>query len=217
MKLSEKTLELNICAQISAYLPNSKNIFWFGLTQQQEAKAGFDACTKLGGRLLIFQFKASNHVLKKCGRRKFLAPHYQLTALKRLTGSCQRSVFYALPLVGNTLDIKRKPDLLSQTWLLDVASLSHLGHPTKSDGSIRKNGCHNMYVKPGMVEIHSDPVHEKLINAADFFRDGLRGSDGVESEFNNNFGLFWESRHMFSKGARAAVVFSSNNQINKVA
>ena len=81
MKLSEKTLELNICAQVSKHVGTKQQIFWFGLTQKQEAKAGFDACTKLGGRLLVFQFKASNRLLKS-KERVFLAPHDQLAALR---------------------------------------------------------------------------------------------------------------------------------------
>ena len=52
MRLSEKTLELNICSQISNLLAN--RVFWFGLTQKQEAIAGFDSCFKLKGRLLCF-------------------------------------------------------------------------------------------------------------------------------------------------------------------
>lgn len=59
MRLSEKTLELNICAQATKYVGAQTNLLWFGLTQKQEACAGFDACTRLGGRLLVFQFKAS--------------------------------------------------------------------------------------------------------------------------------------------------------------
>lgn len=137
MKLSEKTLELNICAQFSAHLKGAANVFWFGLTQKQEAKAGFDACVKLHGRLLIFQFKASNKLLKHTGDRKFLASHSQLCALHSRAKRAARSVFYALPLVGNTAEMKKNPDLLSQTWLLDAGGLGHLGAPTKADGSLR--------------------------------------------------------------------------------
>ena len=41
MRLSEKTFELNFCSQF-AQLWGHYNIKWFGLTQRQEAKAGFD-------------------------------------------------------------------------------------------------------------------------------------------------------------------------------
>lgn len=207
MRLSEKTLELNICAQVSAHLKGRQNVFWFGLTQKQEAKAGFDACTKLGGRLLIFHFKASNNVLKKNSKRKFITPHEQLNALRKSAQNSMRSVFYALPNIGNTTEMYKNPDLLSQTWLLDVASLSHLGQPTKADGTMRKNGCHNMYLEPGQVEIHSDPIIAPLINAQEFVSEGFRGADGFQWVFENDSNRFLEFCTLLSPGARGMVLY----------
>jgi len=62
MRLSEKTIELTFCHQFGRLA--SSGLIWFGLTQKQESIAGFDACTKMRGRLLIFQFKASCHTLR---------------------------------------------------------------------------------------------------------------------------------------------------------
>jgi hypothetical protein len=207
MKLSEKTLELNICAQFYAHLKGTANIFWFGLTQKQEAKAGFDACVKLNGLLFIFQFKASNNVLNKSGDRKFLAPHYQLSALRSRATHAARSVFYALPLVGNTSEMKANPDLLSQTWLLDVGSLGKLGAPTKADGSIRRNGCHNMYARPGSVTIHSKSVEAPLLNATEFVSGGFSGADGCQRQFDNNPSLFLEFCSVLRAGARGMFIY----------
>ncbi|HJW81098.1 MAG TPA: hypothetical protein VJ396_02545 [Acidiferrobacterales bacterium] len=207
MKLSEKTLELNICAQFSAHLKGTANIFWFGLTQKQEAKAGFDACVKLHGRLLIFQFKASNKHLRNTGDRKFLAPHYQLSALHSRAKHTARSVFYALPLVGNTAEMKKNPDLLAQTWLLDVGGLGHLGAPTKADGSLRRNGCHNMYVRPGSVTIHSEPLEAQLLNATEFVSGGFRGVDGFQWQFQNNPSSFLEFCSVLGVGARGMFIY----------
>lgn len=92
MRLSEKTLELNICAQMHSVVSPHTRLLWFGLTQRQEARWGFDACTRLGGRLL--QFKASNRMLRN-GARRFQLSHRQLTALQRLAGSYVRTVFYS--------------------------------------------------------------------------------------------------------------------------
>jgi hypothetical protein len=77
MRLSEKTLEINLCAQLSQVLGG---VIWFGLTQRQEAQAGFDVCTRLGGRLLILQFKASSYDVP--GGRRFVLKHDQLLALQ---------------------------------------------------------------------------------------------------------------------------------------
>ncbi|SFF95478.1 hypothetical protein SAMN05660649_00184 [Desulfotomaculum arcticum] len=89
MRLSEKTFELNICAQLNTIYGGK--IIWFGLTQKQEAKWGFDVCARLGGRLLLLQFKASSYVVK-AGRR-FSTTHKQLQSLVKQTGSFRRSVF----------------------------------------------------------------------------------------------------------------------------
>ena len=145
MRLSEKTLELNICAQMHTVVAPRTRLLWFGLTQRQEARWGFDACTRLGGRLLMFQFKASNHVLRN-GARRYQLGHRQLTALQALAGSYQRSVFYAFPLVGNTRELAKSKSLLHDTWLLDLARLPALAAPTKRDGTPRRNGHHNAQV-----------------------------------------------------------------------
>lgn len=206
MKLSEKTLELNICAQATHSVSGGNRLFWFGLTQKQEAKAGFDACTKLSGRLLIFQFKASNRLLKS-RQRVFLAPHAQLQALRGHVGSHMRSVFYAFPLVGNTFELSRNPDLLSQTWLVDVAHLGGLGLPTKADGTLRKNGCHNVYVTPGKATFHSNPVSFHALPLKGLVAEGFPESDGVDWAFNQRFESFWEFASIFLSGARGVVVW----------
>lgn len=206
MRLSEKTLEINICSQMSALLKRKQNLFWFGLTQKQEAKAGFDVCTKFGGRLLIFQFKASNHVLKS-GQRKLLVPHYQFKNLKRIAGSSVRSVFYAFPMVGNTLEMQKDPDLLHQTWLLDLTRVPQLSPPTSVHGLLRKNGCHNVYVLPRQAEIHSEPINVPLYNARELASSGFSGVDGFHTEGDNQFESFWEYAKTFTKGARGLVLF----------
>ncbi|MGB5909060.1 MAG: hypothetical protein WBG87_16740 [Stenotrophomonas maltophilia] len=206
MKLSEKTLELNICAQASRLLGAKHQILWFGLTQKQEAKAGFDACTKLAGRLLIFQFKASNRLLKS-NERVFLAPHDQLDALRNQVKASSRSVFYAFPLVGSTSELKKNPDLLSQTWLVDVASLSSIGLPTKSDGTLRKNGCHNVYVTPKKAVFHSEPVSAEAMSFGSFIETGFPGADGIDRVFARDFERFWDFARNLSSGARAMVLW----------
>ncbi len=173
MKLSEKTLELNICAQVSTsiicFTPNPY-LLWFGLTQKQEARAGFDACTKLGGRLLVFQFKASNRQLQN-GMRRFLLPHGQLEALQRLAQyrPSHHFVFVAFPLVGTTSELQRYPDLLEATWLLNVASpsLKNMQPPS------RRNGCHNVYVAPGSIVLRSEPVAGEAVRLRELINELL--------------------------------------------
>jgi hypothetical protein len=87
-RLAEKSIELNFCAQLNARV--GRRLLWFGLTQKQEARMGFDACTRLRGRLLIFQFKASNFSVK--GGRRFYAHHEQMENLRNRVRGYMRSV-----------------------------------------------------------------------------------------------------------------------------
>jgi len=199
MRIAEKTLELNFCAQANAAA--RRRLVWFGLTQRQEAQAGFDACTKHNGRLLIFQFKASNYMLRSKARR-FYAQHDQMLALQKRCGSYHRSVFYVFPLVGTTLELTMNPDLLSASWLLDVAHLPvPVPRPTKASGGLRKNGDHYVDVWPGEVTIHSEPVNVELSSARELFVQDFHGADGVRGAFDSSFTAFWRDRRLFGRAA----------------
>src|SRR5262249_8554671 len=138
MRLSEKTIELNFCAQMSRRYPG--RLLWFGLTQRQEARAGFDACARLGGWLALFQVQASSHDGHAGGR--FHAPHDQLQALRRRVRPGRR-IFYVFPLIGDTYEIVKNGDFLSRSWLLDVAILPNsYPEPTTAAGSKRRSGIH---------------------------------------------------------------------------
>lgn len=207
MRFSEKTLELNICAQVSGHVAHAQRLLWFGLTQKQEARAGFDACTRLGGRLFIFQFKASNRVLKT-GERVFKAPHDQMVNLRRCAGRASRSVYYVLPLIGTTIELQRNSDLLSQTYLLDVARLPMIGPPRKRYAALRRNGCHNIYVTPGSAIICSDPVAAQVHSFRSFIEEELVGSEGIDVvRDGDGFDRFWESIRRLTRSACGLIVF----------
>lgn len=206
MRLSEKTLELNLCAQISRI--SKQQVIWFGLTQAQEARAGFDVMTRMGGRLILFQFKASNHSVG--GARRFHAPHVQLQQLIDRTGHARRSVFYALPLVGTTQElIKVGGDIITNTWLLDVASLPNpFPLPTTNNKlkSLRKSGNHYMDVKPPNVIIHSDPVRSSVINLKQFVENGFVGADGANHLFEEKFDSFYRFARLLGSTGKAAII-----------
>jgi hypothetical protein len=168
VRLSEKTLELNFCAQARARL--GRPAFWFGLTQRQEARAGFDAAARLGGRVILLQFKASNTVLAT-GARRFHLNHRQLDALRtRAAGSRRRSAFYVLPSLGETSELPSANwDILKSSWLLDVTELGGLGPPTKRKGTLRQTERHYADLSPPHVTVHSDPVTAEVISADLFF------------------------------------------------
>lgn len=202
MRLSEKTIELNFCAQFTRHCP--KPVSWFGLTQRQEAQAGFDACTKLGGRLLIFQFKASNHMLSS-GRRQFRLNHDQMTKLQARVNGFQRSVFYVFPLLGTTSELHKSRDILDQSWFLDLALLPSIMPPTKRDGTPRKSRVHYADVAPGIATLHSEPVDVGLLSATEYVGANFPGADGFNWAFES-FEDFWEFRQFLAPSSVATVI-----------
>lgn len=184
MRLSEKTLEINFCSQFAAAWVGS--VTWFGLTQAQEARRGYDVATRLQGRLFLFQLKASNTVVRG-GYRRFSLPHTQYQVLSGLTRRyrIRRSVFYALPLVGTTLELASSGGaVLSQTELIDVSGIPPLAAPTKSWGGVRRSGLHYAYLKPPDATIESEPVTVTSTSASELV-EGLRqapASDGMSAE-----------------------------------
>lgn len=162
MRLSEKTLELNFCSQFGRLL--GCNVLWFGLTQKQEAEAGFDACTRIGGKMLIFQFKASSQRIG--GVRRFRAQHDQMMKLKKICRE-KSSVFYAFPLIGTTDELANHSNIPKVTWLLDVFDL-----PATVPQPLRKSGIHYINVSSDLkrAAIHSQIFEVSLINAESLAR-----------------------------------------------
>lgn len=212
MRISEKTVELNFCAQFARRFAG--RIIWFGLTQRQEAQAGFDACTRLGGLLLLIQLKASSHDANwafppphHATARRFHAPHQQLVALQaRATPG--RRVVYALPLIGTTLELRRQQDLMSTTWFLDVAAIPRLSAPTTPAGAARKNQTHYVDVRPGHAVIHSDPVRVSLISPsvlAEMLVVEMRQTRAPADA--TSFRRFWSRRpRLFPRHAVGAII-----------
>lgn len=161
MRLSEKTLELNLCSQIAA--AQAQRIIWFGLTQTQEARAGFDACTRINGRILILQFKSSNQFVR--GARRFRIPHEQLVKLRwRSRRRLRRAIYFVLPNLGTTEEFTENSDLLPQTYLFAPISLRRVFRPTTLTGARRASGEHHLDLNPPEAVLRSKPVPLKTLN-----------------------------------------------------
>jgi hypothetical protein len=203
MRLSEKTIELTFCHQYGSLI--SPDLVWFGLTQAQESKAGFDACTRIGGRLLLLQFKASAFTLGN-GRRRFYAEHDQMVALRNRCVT-QRGIFYVFPLIGTTQEIAISPNILSNTWFLDVADLPNpIPPPVKRDGTVRKNGVHYVDVQPYEARIWSQPFPARLYDSqklAYLIRDKSSTPIGLSVRDEREF---IELRSLFKRNAIAAII-----------
>lgn len=157
MRLSEKSIELNFCHQMSLVLGQPS--WWFGTTQRQEREAGWDVAGKVAGSWIRFQLQASNHVLGD-GRRRFRGHHEQLVELQARATS-PLSVFYVLPTIDSTGElIAANFALLPHLRLVDVHAIPGIGPPTTPSGTLRKSELHYFDLDDlaGTVTIHSDPV-----------------------------------------------------------
>lgn len=220
IKLSEKTLELNFVSQLNHRCGGK--LLWFGLTQMQEAEAGFDIATRIGKALFIVQMKASATLLKSKARQ-FKVPHEQLKRLRKLKVAGQPlppdSVFYAFPVLGTTKELANHTDVLRNTWLCDVANLKAVTAPTTNAGSPRKDDCHYVNVTPGEAPLAPSSTgkavfHSKPVTVAT--RSGHAfASDLVESQFSrglltvmndNNFRDFWNLCELFKRKAFGVVL-----------
>jgi hypothetical protein len=166
MRIAEKTFELNFCSEMAALFEG--RLRWFGLTQAQEAKAGFDACAHLGGSLVIFQFKISRHLVR--GARRFRAPHPQMEALRQRTRPGRR-IYYALPMIGTTGALIATGGFLDHTWLLDVAQLPYPLPPAIGrHGHPRAHDLHYIDADPPQATVHSEALRVDLVQATSLRR-----------------------------------------------
>ncbi len=177
MRLSEKSVELNFCAEATAAAGLAAHPFWCGLTQQQEKKLGFDVAGMRGGRLLIYQFKASNQFAAN-GLRRFRAPHHQLVNLRKLaTGPDQ--VFYVFPEIGTSSELVAAGSITSKAWLCDVwfPTLKALGP------SHRKGGEHYVDLDPATKQCtwHSDVAEVPVVTALEWFSRIGRGDGNLQA------------------------------------
>src|SRR2546423_635487 len=99
--VSEKTLELNICAWVLSTLrgqPGCERAFWIGLKQRQEQRYGLDELVSAlpPGRHLGLQFKAPRRLPPNSEPYRYPINARQNEALLRLSAMGSDSVFYVL-------------------------------------------------------------------------------------------------------------------------
>jgi hypothetical protein len=129
MKVSEKTLELNVGAEILARLREGcglKKAYLRGLTQREEKREGVDFVAQLGSgaRIFAFQFKAPKGSVEVVPYRYTLSRR-QHEVLYALAKSWPDGVFYVLPFYVTHAKLRTNlPDLSQDTWLLPVASMT---------------------------------------------------------------------------------------------
>ena len=135
MKVSEKSLELNLAAEVLSALrgrPGMQRAYLRGLTQREERQEGADFCADLpsGARLLALQFKAPKGISEQLPYRYTLV-RYQHEALFTLAQTSPGAVFYVFPFYVTISKLQNDlPTLAADTWLLELDSMP----PAKCSG-----------------------------------------------------------------------------------
>ena len=128
MKVSEKSLELNVGAELLAQLRGPMNMpkaYLRGLTQREESRSGVDFFVQLPPtvRLFAFQFKAPRGRSDNLPYR-FTLSRKQHRLLHALAKNKPGGVHYVFPFYGSTRKLVRHvPNLAQDTWLLPAAPL----------------------------------------------------------------------------------------------
>ena len=160
MKISEKSLELNVGAELLYLLRDAwgmPNAYFRGLTQREERQQGVDFFAQLNptARIFAFQFKAPKGRNDQVPYRFTLVgeQHERLHELAREWPHC---VFYVLPFYASheklQLDV---PYLVQDTWLLPVEPMV----PSEVFGT---NRTKVVRCRPGMAAVNPE---YKLRNA----------------------------------------------------
>jgi hypothetical protein len=128
MKVSEKSLELNVGSELLGMIRGSWGMpkaYLRGLTQREEKQEGVDFFMQLSptARIFAFQFKAPK------GRKEGTPYRYTLVSeqhelLHALAVTSPGSVYYVLPFYVTHTKLRRDvPNLIQDTWLLPISPM----------------------------------------------------------------------------------------------
>ena len=175
-RVSEKTLELNICAEILQRIrgmPGCKQAFWIGMKQQQEAKLGIDELISSvpAGLHLALQFKAPSPKSPDQIPYRFTINDRQNGNLLRLASSRPDAVYYIFPHYNTFTKMRlHSPTLLRDTWVLKVDNLRGMPKSTNSMGT------HVVKTDPPNALVLSEPTELEIANITNVIED-LFGRD----------------------------------------
>jgi hypothetical protein len=172
LKISEKSLELNVGAELLGLLRGAWGMpkaYLRGLTQLEEKQEGVDFFVQLdpATRVFAFQFKAPRGKTESMPYRYTIVKeqHELLFGLSQLSPS---SVFYVFPFYVTPVKLQQDvPQLLQDTWLLQISQMptSQIFGSTKQTRTIL---CH-----PGNAVINPEYKLEKLTEASRLDTNGI--------------------------------------------
>ena len=171
MKVSEKSLELNVGAELLALLRGRMKMpkaYLRGLTQREESRSGADFFVQLPPtvRIFVFQFKAPRGPSDRLPYR-FTLSRRQHEMLHLLAQNDVGAVHYVLPFYVSTQKLVRDVPFLSRdTWLLPVAPLDvstvFAGQKTK-----------RIQCFPGTASVNPEYEMKNLAKIALSWEDGI--------------------------------------------
>ena len=128
-EVSEKTLELNVCAELLQHIRTWRGCeaaVWFGLTQRQERERGLDELIcNAPGLALMLQFKSPWARSSAIYPYRFSINQAQHKALEKLSRNYPEAVYYVLPLYNKWTKVGRDaPELTKDTWLMPASCIS---------------------------------------------------------------------------------------------
>ncbi len=188
--VSEKTLELNICAEILwriRWLLRSRAAFWIGMKQDQEARNGLDELISNlpAGMHLALQSKSPRSWPPNQVPYRFTINDKQHDNLLRLASHRPDAVYYVFPHYNTFTKMRAdSPVLLRDTYFLKVEDLR------TSPRSTNRLGTHLVESRPPFALVHSSLREAKLTPALDAMRD-LFGEErsSLESTLIPHIGL----------------------------
>ena len=190
-EISEKTLELNICAEMLQRIrswPNHHKALWHGMTQRQERGNGLDQLIRNTGQgsSLMLQFKSPWPSSQVDRLYRFSINERQHEALHALANRHPRAVYYVLPLYSTWEKAdKHAPDLIRDPWLLPAASIPfhELTSPPKP-----ASGRHRIDVERSKscitATVHSPVIETGVVNAQEYFEHARRDAQSASIPSN---------------------------------
>jgi len=182
-QVSEKTLELNICAEI---LPLIRSIsgcssaFWIGMKQDQEARWGIDELISNvpRGVHLALQFKSPWSKPENTAPYKFSINDRQHHNLLRLARHRPNGVLYVFPHYNTMSRLRTDSPAFQDTWFVRVEDWRSLPN------SSRSNGSHLVKSFGGYAIAHSEPVKATSMGIKEAISSSLPGikNSGLELE-----------------------------------
>ena len=189
-KISEKTLELNVCAEMLQCIrswPGSEKALWVGLTQAEESQEGIDEKLRNGFSLML-QFKAPTPTSRENDHYRFTINERQHQAMKGLAKQYKKAVYYVFPLYCKWKKADQdSPDLAQDTWLVPVSSISLNLPPSLPNTSSRQRQIKVGHGgSPPRITGHSMSVQvDRVITAKAFCQGKLATEDGRDFIHSN--------------------------------